>query len=159
MTTRNPGTHVVAMAQGGDYIGGANARYRAGLARKAMNTLLMRTDRPVSFVGRINEDVNAYVVNGSRGELYLTATRVAIEQLDTQSSPGGMTDVYLVSGTYVKSFITVMMAPSCVKVSMMGRTDLRMHHEVTWDHAVPKILSDRHRKPRPVARRSRAKAT
>lgn len=152
------GAHVVAMAQGGDFIGGGNTRFRQGLIRKAMNTMLIDTTRPVTFMGRINEDVNAYVVNGSRGELYFTATRVSIEQPDTQSSAGGLTDAYLDSGTYVKSFYTVMMAPSCVKVTRMGETSKRFHHEVTWDHAVPKILSDRHRKAQPRAGRPRAKA-
>lgn len=148
------GAAIVAMAQGGDFIGGSNTRWRVGLVRKAMNTMLIDTRRPVEFIGRINEDVCAYVVHGSRGRLFFTATRVSIEQKPTQSNPGGLTDVYLDSGTYVKSFYTVMMAPSCVKVAMMGEASKRYHHEVSWDDAVPKILSDRHRKPRPHARQT-----
>jgi len=40
----------------------------------------------------------------------------------------------------VKSFYTVMAAPSCTTIRTMGRTDRRLHHHIDWDKAVPKIL-------------------
>ena len=64
----------------------------------------------------------------------------SIDQKDTQSNAGGLTDIYLEVGTYVKSFYSVMAAPSCVKVSVMGDTSSRIHHAVTWKNAVPKII-------------------
>lgn len=140
------GAATVAMSQGGDHIGGIYGPIRKAVKRKAMNFFVMRTDRPFTFVGRINEDVNTYVTLGMRGELFLTLLTLQFDQHATQSSSGGMTDVYLNSGTYTKSFYTVMMAPSCVKVGTMGRTDRRFHHIVDWDRAVPKIISDRYRK-------------
>ena len=57
-----------------------------------------------------------------------------------------MTDVYLDSGTFLKSFYTVMIAPSCVKLSMMGDKHLRIHHNVNWECAVPKILNEKWKK-------------
>lgn len=144
------GALTVAMAQGGDFVGGAGpAWHRWPVRRKAMNTFIARVDRPIEFVGRINEDVNTYVLRGSRGDLFLTITAFAIDQKNTQSQGGGMTGAYLDSGTYLKSFYTVMMAPSCVRIGTMGWTERRLHHHVNWNHAVPKIVSDRHRKPRP----------
>jgi hypothetical protein len=140
------GAATVAMSQGGDYIGGAAGKLRAGIKRKAMNSFYLRVDRPVTFLGRINDDVNTYVVHGGRGALFLTVMALQLVQRNTQKSDGGMTDIYQSSGTYVKSFYTVMMAPSCVSVRTMGRTDRRYHHHIKWDHAVPKILNDRHRK-------------
>lgn len=41
---------------------------------------------------------------------------------------------------------TVMMMPSCTKVSIIGYRDFRMHHCVDWEHGVPKIISERFRK-------------
>lgn len=141
------GAVTVAWSQGGDHFGGVAGGYAAkGLTRKAMNAFFLRVDRPFRFMGRVNEDVNAYVVHGSRGLLFLTTTRFQLNQLQTQSNPGGLTDEYLASGTYVKSFYTVMMAPSCAKIGAMGRTDRRFHHEIAWDNAVPKIVSGRYRK-------------
>jgi hypothetical protein len=147
------GALTVAWAQGGDLIGGLKSpRYREGLMRKAMNLLFIRTSRPVNFVGRINEDVNTYVTRGMRGELFFTPINVVLNQLDTQSNTGGMTETYAAEGTYVKSFYSVMMAPSCVKVGGIkgaGRGTSRasrLHHAVMWKNAVPCIISDRYRK-------------
>lgn len=139
----------VCMAQMGDFLGGANSSYGStiGLRRKAMNTFMCALDRPLRFVGRINEDVNTYVTDGQRGVLFLTINTVAVNQKKTQSNKGGLTEFYLDVGTYVKSFYTVMMAPSCVRISTMGKTDRRVHHKVLWRYAVPKIVDEGHRKP------------
>lgn len=138
----------VAISQGGDHIGGASGSFQKGIMRKAMNSFFFRTDRPVTFVGRINEDVNTYVLQGSRGDLFLTVTKLQLTQMQTQQNAGGMTDIYLKSGTYVKSFYTVMMHPSSVQVRTMGQTSHRMHHAIKWDMTVPKIINEKYRKPR-----------
>lgn len=66
------GAVTVALAQGGDFIGGVNNKlFKEGGARKAMNSFFCRTDRPFEFYGRINEDTTAYIVNGNRGQLFL----------------------------------------------------------------------------------------
>ena len=140
------GALTVAFAQGGDYIGGVEGGFlNRGLSRKAMNTFISRVDCPIGFVGRVNEDVNTYVVKGNRGELFFTFTRFAINQSNTQETAGGMTAIYA-GGTYAKSFYPVMMAPSCVKISVIGMTGERIHHRVQWNHAVPKIISGKYRK-------------
>ena len=144
------GALTVAMSQGGDHMGGRDGVLaKQEIKRKAMNSFVCRTDRPVPFVGRINEDVNTYVLDGSRGSLFLTVLGLQLDQTPTQQSAGGMTDTYLDAGTFVKSFYTVMMHPSSVKVGTMGRTARRFHHVVQWDNTVPRILSDRWRKARP----------
>lgn len=135
------GAASVAMAQGGDLIGGAsNKNFHRELLRKAMNSFVCDTERPFKFAGRINEDVNTYVSLGSRGVLFFTYPKFALVQTTTQKSDGGMSGVYLDSGTFLKSFYTVMMAPSCVTVREMGDKHRRLHHHVKWDYAVPKIL-------------------
>jgi hypothetical protein len=112
----------VAMAQSGDIFGGAKSTNlkKLWLKRKAMNTFFCSTARPFNFFGRINEDVNTYVTLGNRGGLFLSFFNAAITQQQTQQNSGGMTDIYLSQGTYVKSFYTVMYAPSCVHIYMMG---------------------------------------
>lgn len=141
------GADTFAMAQGGDFIGGVEgSAVHRPLMRKAMNSFIFKTDNPVTFIGRINEDVNTYVVGGMRGKLYLTTTAVMLTQQQTQKNKGGLTEIYLATGTYMKSMYTVMMCPSCVTVRQMGPSNPRLHHSVRWDNAVPKILSDRYRK-------------
>ena len=142
------GAKSVAMSQGGDHIGGINGtNYYKGLTRKVMNSFVFRTDTPVTFIGRMNDDVNTYVVNGSRGDLFFTTMHIQLCQLPTQSNEGGLTDMYVDSGTYVKSFYTVMMQPSSVTIGTMGNLHRRYHHMISWDNTVPKILSDRYRQP------------
>lgn len=140
----------IAMAQGGDFLGGLNGTAgKNPLLRKAMNSWLFRTNRPLTFVGRMNDDVNTYVMNGIRGELIFTPTSLSVIPLPTQTVSGGMTEMYLETGTYMKSMYTVMMAPSCVTVRGMGQSNRRLHHSVRWNNCVPKIISDKHRKPCP----------
>lgn len=148
------GVHSLAVAQGGDYVGGEdgsndNAKHVRAL-RKCMNTFICSTDRPFQFVGRINEDVNTYTHVASKGFLFLTTNQVSIQQKQTQTNKGGMTEMYLDSGTYLKSFYTVMMQPSSVTVRFSQAMGGRLHHQVIWRNTVPKILSETLRKPSPA---------
>lgn len=108
------GAASIAMAQGGDFIGGGESSFSQSitLKRKAMNSFICSTDKPFQFVGRINEDVNTYTRLASTGLLLFTTNQVSLSQVSTQSSSGGMTELYLDSGTYVKSFYSVMYHPS-----------------------------------------------
>lgn len=137
----------VAFAQGGDLIGGlGNCNFSKGILRKAMNSFICDVERPFKFVGRINEDVNTYVLYGSRGGIFFTYSKFQLSQTQTQKSKGGMTEVYDESGTYVKSFYTVMMHPSSVYVAEMGEKHLRLHHNIKWEKTVPKIIRQAHKK-------------
>lgn len=141
----------IAMAQGGDFVQGPKSRAgkAVGIKRKAMNSFVCDTHRKFTFVGRINEDVNTYVWRGSLGEIFMQTSQVDLYQKQTQSNAGGMTDVYLDAGTYLKSFFTIIIAPSCVKISLMGNKSdefKRLHHRVSWKNAVPKIISECWRK-------------
>jgi hypothetical protein len=137
----------IAMAQGGDFIGGeVNSFYNYQLRRKCMNTFICSTDRPFQFVGRINEDVNTYTRIASTGKLFLTTPLVSILQKETQSNDGGMTDIYLDNGTYIKSFYSVIFSPSSVRIGLMGNKNMRMHHKIKWNNAVPKIIEEKYKK-------------
>ena len=137
----------VAMAQGGDFIGGVdNGFFYKGLSRKCMNTFFCRTSNRFNFIGRVNEDVNTYTLYGQQGKLLFTFTKAQIIQKQTQSNKGGMTEMYLDGGTYVKSFYSVMCSPSCVKIGIMGDKHKRVHHKVDWERCTPKILNQKHRK-------------
>jgi hypothetical protein len=136
----------IAMAQGGDFVGGKDGNAWKKPKRKAMNSFICSTDRPFQFFGRINEDVNTYTNLGSRGGLFLTTTDVGLQQKQTQSNAGGMTELYLDSGTYVKSFYSIMYQPSSVKISVMHSKNARIHHMVKWRFTVPCILDDNFKK-------------
>lgn len=152
----NTPCYTVAMSQAGDWQGGQivngdrlTGGNKATLRRKAMNSFVCSTDRPFQFFGRINEDVNTYVTLGRMGALFFTVMQVALVQIQTQSNSGGMSGLYLDSGTYLKSFYSVMYSPSCVQIGTMGdprSPHRRIHHKINWSKAVPKILSEEHRK-------------
>jgi hypothetical protein len=137
----------VCFAQGGDFIGGLeNPRFNQRILRKAMNSFFCRTDRRFSFIGRINEDVNTYATLGNRGELFFTLCAICLTQEVTQKGKSGMTDVYLESGTYLKSFYSVLYSPSCAKVGTMGERNRRIHHKINWKNCTPQIMSARYKK-------------
>ena len=141
------GALTVCFAQGGDFIGGLNSsNYHKGLLRKAMNSFFCNVEKPIDYRGTMNEDVTTYTTLGSRGELFFTVTKANITQLPTQSVAGGMSEVYKDTGTYMKSFYSVMSMPSCVKVASMGDKHSRIHHNVSWGHCVPLILNERWKK-------------
>jgi hypothetical protein len=146
----------VAISQGGDHIGGgAGVKSNRGL-RKAMNTFVCDTEKPFQFVGRINEDVNTYTAEQRRGVSFLTFVAAQVNQKATQSNAGGMSDLYFDSGTYIKSFYSVMFCPSGVKVGSLrdagskGGTKTeghaRLHHRVNWNACAPKIIREAHKK-------------
>jgi hypothetical protein len=138
----------IAFAQTGDFIGGVLAQGKAYRfsKRKVMNTFLCSTERRFQFIGRINEDVNTYVLLGSRGDLFLTIPVIAMGQPDTQKVKGGLTGIYKDAGTYVKSFFSVMYHPSSVKVKMMNSNHKRIHHSVNWRATAPLIVSEQYKK-------------
>jgi len=141
----------VAFAQGGDFVVGAHSNvWQRKCARKAMNCFFCTTKRPFKFLGRVNEDVNTYTYLGTKGELMFTVRDVVMEQERTQQSSGGMTEMYLDEGTFIKSFYSVMYCPSCVKISKMGVSDKRIHHKVLWKYCTPKIISDKYKKAKEV---------
>lgn len=143
----------IAFAQGGDYIGGGEGTFlklvkKGKFARKLMNSFFYRTDADIEIRGMGNDDVNLYVERGRRGQLFITIPRFRLWQQPTQRQSGGLTEMYLEMGTYVKSFYTVMVAPSCTKIKAMGTAHRRIHHAIKWNNAVPVIVDERHRKPR-----------
>jgi len=138
------GVLTVAFSQGGDHLGGASTFDKLKVKRKAMNSFFFKRTNGVQFVGRLNEDVNTYVTHGARGSVFLTLLRLQLVQGKTQDTPGGLSEVYRDTGTYLKSFFTVMMAPSCTTIVMMGQTHRRLHHRIQWNNAVPKILDKSH---------------
>ena len=136
-------TTTIAFAQGGDFIGGADSQMaKQQYKRKAMNTFLCSTKRRFKFMGRLNEDVTTYVNLGGKGMLFFTISHISIVQNQHQAQKGGLTNVYLDEGTYIKSFFSVMYNPSCVKVKEMGESHKRVHHAIHWNNAVPKIISE-----------------
>lgn len=139
----------LAISQGGDYIGGGGNDIHESInrRRKAMNFWILSTKRRYEYISRMNDDVSTYVSLGNRGLLFLTFPLIAIQQHETQSNDGGLTDMYKKLGTYVKSFYTVMYQPSSVKVEMMrSHIHERLHHAIDWDCTVPCIIREEHRK-------------
>lgn len=144
---KNTNVHSIAMAQGGDFIGGENSNvWKRQFNRKCMNSFICSTERPFQFIGRINEDVNTYTNLATRGYLFVTTALLRLEQIMTQSNKGGMTDLYLDSGTYIKSFYTVMYQPSSVDIRLMGAINQRLHHSVSWKHTTPQIVKEDYKK-------------
>lgn len=138
----------ICFAQTGDFIGGVDngkGVYRFA-KRKCMNSFFCSTDREFQFIGSINEDVNTYTTLASRGGLFLTIPVFAINQKDSQTQKDGMSDIYKLQGTYIKSFTTVLMQPSNVKVSIMNATHKRIHHSISWKNTTPMIVSQDYKK-------------
>tara|TARA_R100000664_G_scaffold11711_1_gene18965 strand:+ start:27384 stop:28238 length:855 start_codon:yes stop_codon:yes gene_type:complete len=145
---QNTPTKTIAFAQDGDFIGGENGKYGLAvqLTRKAMNSFLCSTKRRFWFMGQLNDDVNTYTSLTRKGDLFFTYTMLSLLQRPTQTNAGGLTELYLDAGTYVKSFYTIMYEPSTCTVQPMEVTDRRLHHRLDWNAIEPKILNEKHKK-------------
>lgn len=130
----------IAFSQGGDHIGGYNEDVL--VKRKAMNSFFCLTNRPFKFIGILNEDVNCYLSNGKVGDIFLTYMAFQLDQVDTQQNKEGITTMYKAQGTYVKSFYSIISAPSCTCIKLMGCNEMRLHHSIDWHCAVPMILRE-----------------
>lgn len=141
------GALTVCWCQTGDLIGGKDSTlYKEVVSRKAMQTFFCNVDRPFEFIGRFNDDVNMYVSNGNRGELIMSIRDISIDQECTQVNDGGIKDMYKRYGTYVKSFYSVILHPSGVKIHVVGDRYVRIHHVVDHEHSYVKIISSRYKK-------------
>jgi len=138
----------IAMSQGGDFIGGPNGFFgkKIFLRRKAMNSFICDVNRQFAFKGTFNEDVNTYVGLGNLGHIFFTNNIPCVQQGQSQQNAGGITEAYKKFGTYVKSFYSIMVNPTAVKIGVMGQVDRRIHHKIIWKYAVPKIVSEKWRK-------------
>jgi hypothetical protein len=139
----------VCFLQTGDLIGGLTEKTKLDhfpfKKRKAMNSFFCKTSRRFWFFSRLNEDVNTYLLLGSKGDLFFTNPTFYLQQLQTQTNSGGMSETYLASGTYVKSFYSVMNFPSFAKVAKNMAMN-RLHHRISWENAIPKIIEDKWKK-------------
>ena len=137
-----PRIQTICFAQNGDFIGGGKGTFgkEIKLHRKAMNTFMCDVERRFDFVGRVNEDVNTYTSEGRKGVLFVTIPMVAIKQEQTQRNRGGMSEMYIDNGTYVKSYYSILYCPSAVKIATMGDKHKRIHHKVKWNNCAPKIV-------------------
>lgn len=140
----------ICFIQDGDIFGGAECtNFKDNIfpfkKRKAMNSFFCKTSRRFWFFSRLNEDVNTYLSLGSIGKLFFSIPDIVLNQAQTQSTSGGMSDAYLASGTYVKSFYTTMLFPSFARVTV-PRSMNRLHHKISWNNAIPKILDESFKK-------------
>lgn len=137
-----PSVRTIALAQTGDSIGGDMQFFNNG-KRKAMNFFALKTDRPVTFRGRMNEDVNTYYLDGIRGDLYFQTSIFKIKQKATQMNPGGLTELYRAMGTYAKSFYSFLLWPGNIDIEYSADMN-RVHHKIK-PYAYPMILREESR--------------
>ena len=128
------------------YVGGSLKNFSKGMIPKTMTTFMMRADDLQYFHMRMNDDITTSAINGMRGKLYYTYLPLCINTELTQKAGGGMTEAYKDSGTYRKSFYSVMCMPSCTKIFHIGEVEERIHHTITWNNCTPKLLSERWKK-------------
>lgn len=132
----------VSMMQSGDFMGGSRGHMARSVRskRKVMNAWVLDTKKRFAFRGFFNDDINTYTFLGSCGWVFLSTNVISLTQIGSQKGASGMTESYKKFGTYVKSFYSVMMMPSCVKISVLGEKYDRIHNKVKWNNCVPKIL-------------------
>lgn len=147
-----PWLYTIGYPQAGDFLGGAESKvFARSWIWKAMNVFFCDTEKEVRYYGRFNDDVNSYVLNGRRGQMFFTLCHApCIIQPSTQSSKGGITEMYKMFGTYIKSLMSAIANPGAVTVGCMGNICPRVHHHVHWDISAPFVINEECCKEKPL---------
>lgn len=87
-----------------------------------------------------------YMNFGCCGELFMMIGVVQLGQKQMQKNSGGMIELYLDFGIYVKSFYFVMYVLLCVKILLMGVSYKCIYYQVIWNNVVVKIFYEKYRK-------------
>lgn len=129
------------------YLGGADSRnFKDGMIPKTMGSFMLKASDPVKFIMHMNDDIATSSHAWSQGRMFFTVMACQVNTPETQAQSGGMTDIYKDNGTYRKSFYSVMLNPSFVKIGQQGRKYFRIHHHISWDNCCPKILGEKWKK-------------
>lgn len=129
------------------YLGGIKSKnYENGLIPKTMGSFMLKADDPIAFKMRMNDDITSTAHAWSRGKMCFSVMECQVETPPTQKQKGGMTDIYTDNGTYAKSFYSVLMCPSFMRVAQQGIKNFRIHHETDWGRCCPCIISDKWKK-------------
>lgn len=112
---------------------------KSTLSKRSIETLI-----PYANNARTHSDEQVAQIASSIREFGFINPVIGAEQRETQSNPGGLTEIYKEWGTYVKSMYSVIAAPDAVTVQGMGAVNRRMHHRVSWKNAVPKLLEQKY---------------
>lgn len=124
--------------------------YRPRLSRKALNAFLCRADRVPPWTGRLNEDVNAFVLGGSRGLLFLTTPELQVNSPAPMSAEGGLTAVYRGIDPYRQALAAVIGHPSSLRIGYRAKLTGVAHVSITMRYTVPEIVPGSARKARRV---------
>ena len=81
----------------GDFIGGMNNKVvKSGYQRRCFGLFFLNTERRVEFKGLANEDLNASLLAGSVGGIWMSILKAQLFTVDS-GQDGGMTDFYMES--------------------------------------------------------------
>jgi hypothetical protein len=119
------------------------------VSRKGMNAFFHSVNRPATFNGHMNDDVNTYTRRNQLGDAFIMIPYIQLIQEATQTK-GGAAEMYKRVGTYQKSFYSVMQCPSFVKVSTFSKnftfSKYRLHHFVESKFGYAQIISSKYKK-------------
>ncbi len=117
--------------------------------RKAMNAFFCSTDRFISWMGQMNDDVNAYTRYNQLGKIFITFPFVQLNQEPTQTT-GGSAGMYKEIGTYQKSWYSILQCPSFIKISTFSKgfrmSKYRIHHKINFKFGTAQIISSKYKK-------------
>lgn len=136
----------LAFWQGGDYLWWISNAMVKNPKRKLMNLYFLDVERKFEFKWTFNDDVNTYLYHGNRWLVFITPQVASIRQTETQQQAWWITELYIEYWTYVKSFYSVIINPSCVKISSVWEKHKRIHHKIISQKAWPMILEEKFKK-------------
>jgi hypothetical protein len=132
----------VGFGNEGGFVGGVGGKFSQGVGRTCNQSMIVRADAPINYLGTQNEDFNICVEYGKIGKIFFEIYKTSIMSPKRNSNGGGI-DYSKANNMYCSNFYSVVVAPNCCKIIQKGNDFVLRRKN---DLFVPKIISGRWKK-------------
>lgn len=128
------------LAQTGDFIGGELVA--KSWQQKVMNTTFINTEYIYRGERGVQDDDTSQFVGVWNNGLFSGSlkTGLVLNQIQSATQAGGLTDLYNECKLLNKSLITPIQFPSAICAEKQVKNGGRLHHHIKWRYMAPKII-------------------
>lgn len=131
---------MLAFGNSSHFVGGAkNKDVMKGYKKNAFASMFLKTEDDINYIGLMNEDMNCNLEQVKNGKVVLSILRIKLNTPSSKTVEGGLTDIYIDEGKYIRDFYTFMYSPSNINIGI--RKD-KIILTVRANNTYPKLIDE-----------------